>query len=74
MSEMLKILGAFLLGVLLTVIAVKLLPAPEPSAPTVASAACRPSAAAVDELTDRQALDSRLDAIESEITGDTAKP
>ena len=71
---MLKVLGAFLLGVFVTVIAVRVLSAQEARGPATSAATCQPSAAEVEDLTDPRALDSRLDDIESEIAGPSPKP
>lgn len=65
-----KVFGAFLLGVILTLLAVKLMPAPEPTLPPVITTRCEPAGTDGDELSDPRVLDTKLDAIEREITAD----
>lgn len=66
---MAKVIGAFLLGVLVTVAAARLLTANDTKAPA-ASASCQPE---VEDLTNPRGLDARLDGIESEISGEAPK-
>ena len=69
-SVKMKVLGAFLLGVVLTIVAAQLMPAGEDKVAPVSSSQCATAGNDDDELSDRRALDTKLDAIEREITSD----
>jgi hypothetical protein len=65
---MLKLLGAFVLGAVVTAAGAWMFPASTSKASPVASASCTTSDD--EEMPDPRALDSRLNALEREITSD----